>query len=342
MGVNKQNLKYKTFDSLLADVEGDFKTYTLENLIEPQDLIRVAKWVTKDLGLKIYKTKEIVLELNHGKVRLPDDFYVFNYGLLCDQGSVRVIPPQATTITEVPWVDYQSAPAPTDLCTEGDICPKPDALICGGCKKCNICTPGYVEALGHKPLQHYGDPCIKPRIFMDCRGDAFELIQVVQSQTKHWKRMLPLKLVNSTVQVSCNCPNLKTHCSDEIEIKDGFLFSNIKSGTVYLNYEGILEDDDGNLLIPDHEILTLYYEYKLKDRILENLLISGEDVERVLDRNSQRLRSARIEARSLVNMPEFSELNEMWELNRRAYNLRYVNMFKTLNWLTPTYGYGIR
>ena len=53
-------LKFRTFDQLLEDVTIDLNTYALENLIEPQQLIKVAKRVTYDLGLRINMTKEQV------------------------------------------------------------------------------------------------------------------------------------------------------------------------------------------------------------------------------------------------------------------------------------------
>ena len=52
-------LKYRTFDMLLADVQVDFQNMTLQNMIEPQQLIKVAKRVNYDLGLRIMSTKGI-------------------------------------------------------------------------------------------------------------------------------------------------------------------------------------------------------------------------------------------------------------------------------------------
>ena len=78
-------LKYRTFDELLSEVGTDFVMYNNENLIEPAQLIKVAQRVNYDLGLKINGTKETTLELCHGKVKLPDDFYVMNYVNICSK-----------------------------------------------------------------------------------------------------------------------------------------------------------------------------------------------------------------------------------------------------------------
>ena len=60
--------KYRTFDQLLEDVTVDFRTYALEGMIEPQQLIKVATRVNYDLGLKIHRTKEDVIQVEHKKV----------------------------------------------------------------------------------------------------------------------------------------------------------------------------------------------------------------------------------------------------------------------------------
>ena len=47
--------KYRTFNQLLEDVTVDFRTYALEGMIEPQQLIKVAVRCNYDLGLRIQK-----------------------------------------------------------------------------------------------------------------------------------------------------------------------------------------------------------------------------------------------------------------------------------------------
>ncbi len=93
-------------------------------------------------------------------------------------------------------------------------------------------------------------------------------------------------------------------CIDEVNIENGWLYANFKCGKVYLNYQGTMEDADGNLLVPDHPTLNEYYEYALKERILENLSIEGEDVERRLGLMQTKLRAAQSQATLLVAMPK--------------------------------------
>jgi hypothetical protein len=98
---------------------------------------------------------------------------------------------------------------------------------------------------------------------------------------------------------------------------------------VYINYLGNLEDDNGNLLVLDHPMCNEYYEYALKQRILENLYMNGEDVAQKMQLIEQRLRAARNNALSIVNTPNFKEMYELWKNNRRAMYARYYDMFKS-------------
>jgi hypothetical protein len=277
-----------------------------------------------------------VLELHHGRVKLPDDFYVFNHALACSKGAVRVPRPQGVNLQQVSFPTFQEQPATIDTCTEGTICPtwQKDAA-CGGCGSCDICNTTPVPA--YNPLLPFGDPCIKPRVFMDCKGDAFELIQIVQTETRTWNEFLPLHLEESDIPFGDHCPNRFVGGVNKIKIKDGFLWSSLKSATIYLNYLGALETADGDLLVVDQEDITMYYEYALKCRILENLLINGEDVGNKIAYFDKQRRNARIEAKNVVNTPNFSELTGAFRRHREAFDIRYVNMFKNYNWISIPY-----
>jgi hypothetical protein len=111
-------------------------------------------------------------------------------------------------------------------------------------------------------------------------------------------------------------------------IKNGFLHTNFDEGTVYLNFQSVMEDDDGNLLVLDNPYTNEYYEYALKQRIFENLFMSGEQVQNHLQLMSQQLRAARNVALGFVNTPDFAEMRKLHDVNRKAQYHNYYNMFK--------------
>jgi hypothetical protein len=111
-------------------------------------------------------------------------------------------------------------------------------------------------------------------------------------------------------------------------LKNGFLHVNFDEGVVFLNYQSVMEDDDGNLLVLDNPYTNEYYEYAIKQRIFENLFMAGEPVQNHLQLMSGQLRAARNNALSFVNTPDFAEMKKLHDVNRKAQYHNYYNMFK--------------
>ena len=323
-------LLYRTFDELLDEVLIDFQTYSLENMIEPQTLIKIATKVNYDLGLRINQTKEIILEVCHGKVKLPDDYYTLNFAMICGEYTLQTgYDIGGTNIQEVP---YTEVPSTVDICAA----PTVNCSVCNShpCNNTAACIgharppQNYIPG-EYDPNNPYGDTCIRPRVFMNCKGDKYEVIQILPNgQSRSYKVMIPLRITaNRTIE--CDCPNLYFNTVNQGSIQNGFLHTTFQTGKVYLNYQGSLEDDNGNLMVPNHPLLNEYYEYAFKKRLLENLLMNGEDVGQKLQYIAGELRAARNNALSMVNTPNFEEMKRLWWANRTAMYGKYYNMFKS-------------
>lgn len=281
-------LKYRTFESLLEDVKLDLRSLATDGTIDPSQLLKVAIRVNYDLGLRIYMTKERVLEVCKSRVKLPDDFFVMNFALLCGQAKYTFAPPQGTNIQQVtpewrPWVEQ-------NYCS-------------------NVSLPE------------------QPVCLTQC-GSSYQLIQVVNTETRTYDHFMPVRFKNSQF-IDCDCPNLNYLAKDEAYIKDGWIYTNFEEGNLYINYQGTLEDSEGNLMVPDHPYLNEYYEYALKKRILENLVMDGTNVTAQLQLVMQEYRAARNNALSVVNTPNFSEMEKLWAMNRKAMYGKYYDMFKS-------------
>jgi hypothetical protein len=323
-------LKYRTFDQLFEDITVDFSSYALENMIEPQTLIKVAMRVNYDLGLRINQTREAILDVCHHKVKLPDDFQTFNFAFICTDVVVNTgYNIGGTNIQEVP---YREFPSTVDQCAAPTVnCSYCNAHPCNqtaGCSQ-NSAPPAHYLPGEYDPNSPYGDTCIRPRVFMNCKGDQFELIQIVNAaETRVYNTLVPLRMRPSQ-EIECDCPNLYFNTGNEGWIKNGFLHTILDECKVYINYQGALTDDDGNLLVPDHPMINDYYEYALKQRLLENLLMNGEDVAQKLQYITGKLKDARNNALNIVNMPNFEEMKKLWWNNRRAMYGKYYDMFKS-------------
>ena len=324
-------LKYRTFDQLLEDVSIDLHTFALENMIEPQQLIKLVRKLNYDLGLRINQQKEVILEVCHGRVKLPDDFYTFNFGLICNHFELAVGYDGYVGGTNIQEVPYKEVPATINQCAVPTVnCRTCNSNPCNHTAACDLNHP-IVDPIptAYDPNNPYGNTCIPPRVFMNCKGEKWELTQILNTgQKRRYSNLVPLRMIASR-EIECDCPNLYYDVPNQGWIKNGFLFTNFETGNVYLNYQGELTDEQGNLMVPDHELLNEYYEYALKERIIENLYMNGEDVVQRLQLITPKLKAARNAALSLVNTPNFKEMEQLWWANRKAQYGKYYDMFKS-------------
>jgi len=287
-------LKYRTFDQLLADAQIDFKSYDLQGQIDPATLVKVALRVNYDLGLRIQQPKDAILEIEKGKTKLPDDFTVMNYAMICGEpDDESIVPPQGTHTESInPVVPKYTA--------------FPDSTNCGSANSQKVC--------------------------LEWNKDQPVIIQKVNTVSannhRQYRKFYQIQFTNSK-SIHCDCPNLGYLARDQAYIKDNFIWTNLECGNLYINYEGAMEDSEGNLLVPNHPLLNEYYEYALKQRILENLLMAGESVGPMIQLTEQRFRAARNNALSMVNTPNFSEMQKLWTANRLAMYSKYYDPFKS-------------
>ena len=66
----------------------------------------------------------------------------------------------------------------------------------------------------------------------------------------------------------------------------------------------------------------------MKERIYENLAQAGENTVQLMQLMSAKLREARNKALGFINTPDFGEMKQIWETNRKAQYSQYYDMFK--------------
>jgi hypothetical protein len=250
----------------------------------------VAQRVNYDLGLRIHKTKETILDVEKKKAKLPSDFYVLNFALLV--GAYRVERPalHGRQIEIAPVFNENNANCADTCVDDGNY------------------------SMG---VEMHGDG-----------GGNLVLVERAKTEVRYYEHfekisISPNRYLSSTGMHEYNpSPNSG-------EIRNGFIYTNLEQGKLYISYEGAMEDDEGNLLVLDHPVINEYYEYAIKQRILENLYMNGEEVTQKMQLVEQRLRAARNNALSIVNTPDFAEMKQLWEANRKAQYAKYYNMFKS-------------
>ena len=138
-------LKYRTFDQLLHEVGTDFVIYNNEGLIEPAQLIKIAQKVNYDLGLRIHGTKEVLLDVENRKVKLPDDFYVLNYAYLTATYKVNYK-------TQPQTKPSSSTQTPNKKCISQTFLDTMNALLNNFAAKVNTNTSPFVSDYTDVPL----------------------------------------------------------------------------------------------------------------------------------------------------------------------------------------------
>tara|TARA_Y100000385_G_C13102316_1_gene645348 strand:- start:1164 stop:2357 length:1194 start_codon:yes stop_codon:yes gene_type:complete len=385
-------IQYRTFDELLDSIKIDLPTIDLESIIEPQQLIKVAARVSYDLGLKVNPLKSKTIEVIKGIAKLPSDFSVLNFALLCDnkQTFYNPFPPKYSYKTYCQGVqdgqelakDLTNAAMNTLYTTVIDVAPGNNTIthnlgttnfivqaidnatnqfvdfdidVVGSNEITVISTAtvtvssvtfNFVTGNSSNHLQSLWlelNPCVEGVVVDSCKntttctkvttsncGDTVVSCEKKDEDcTYQYNTLIPLK-INKTKTLSADSFNLMTKCDYAVMLKNGFLQANFDEGTVYINYQSLMEDDEGNLLVMSHPFVDEYYEYALKQRIFENLIMSGDvKYQNQLGLVEQRYRSARNNALGYINTPDFSELKKVWEMNRKAQYGQYYDMFKS-------------
>lgn len=161
-------------------------------------------------------------------------------------------------------------------------------------------------------------------------GGCYWVTQKFSNKTEKYERLTPLSLTKN-VQKICtdNSPNFQWRDSPyDIDIQDGELIANFRSGKIYISYLSDLFDEDGNILLLDHPLVTDYYEYAIKKRLLENFMMNNDaDVAQKLMYIKEELRQARIRSMNFINTLEYTEIQKVYQHNRVRFYNRYHRIF---------------
>jgi hypothetical protein len=284
------NIKYITFDQLMNSVEQDLELYSTENMIDRQRLIKIAKEVNADLGIKINREEEAIIVVKDKKADLPLDFRYLQSIYLCEMREKKVLP----SIGGDHMVQVPVEPIPY----QGSI---------------KICPVGSFNSEGGN--------CF----FVGKRMDIQEETEYrITSPVKLTRRTL------SSSCKAGKCLGHDDRLAYEVDIDDGQILTNFKDGSLYINYLTDMVDENNNILIMDHPLVRPYYEYAIKKRLLENWFLTNDaDVGQKLTYVAQMMQQARLEAHNYVNGIGFQEIVDHWNRKRTSFLNKYVNMFGT-------------
>jgi hypothetical protein len=286
-------LKYITFDQLMDSVEQDMELYSTENMIDRQRLIKIVKEVNADLGIKINRETDVLLEVKDKRVELPLNFRYLQAIFLCEANGKRRRPGIGGDYVE----QMPLNPFMQDIPCHGEGMTCPTGSYTDSCGKCYI--------LGRHP-----------------RSEE-ETEYMITSPVRLTQRAL------STCGMR-NCLGHDDRLAYEVDINEGIILTNFEKGTLYISYLSEMVDENNNILIMDHPLVRPYYEYAIKKRLLENWFLTNEtDVGQKLTYVVQMMQQARLQAQNYVNGIGYNEVINHWNSKRNQFLAKYVHMFGT-------------
>jgi hypothetical protein len=290
------NIKYRTFTQLMSSVGSDMDSFADGGYIDEGKYIKVVRRVNSDLGININKQKEVILNIENHRVILPSDFDKLELALLCGE------PSNVTSIT-----DSVDAPKFTPHLQS-----KAPDYSCSTCAK-NTCGPdGNITICGD---------CLKIRKY------------VSQDVTIQYNSTTPIKLTRKSHNLcSDNCFNLSVDSEKYkyvMDIEEGVMtLSGIKEGKIFISYLTDMVNEEGELLIVDHPLINDYYEYSVKERIFENIMLNSDaDVAQRLMYIKNEKKLARIDAMNFAYMPEYTEILDYMKVRNNSFYNKYIKIF---------------
>lgn len=74
-----------------------------------------------------------------------------------------------------------------------------------------------------------------------------------------------------------DCPNKRKKGKYTISIKEDHIETPFKAGMLYLIYIGMMKDVDGNITFPFHPLITPYYTWSIKEKILSDMIFNSDN-----------------------------------------------------------------
>lgn len=286
---------YKTYQQGVADgiYEAEFEIYKkmVEQYTQILPIVPGINTITHNLG-----TNYVIVQA------LAQDHTLLNLEIvIIDEDTIQLVS-NYTTIQPGVIVTIMGSKSSNGEHCPPDPCPIPPNPCIPDPNPCN--TTSFTHENGH------------PVVVNRCNG-----------RTRKFKNLFRLQIVKNQ-SVSADCLDVNSRNYYSVFLKNGFLETNFKEGEVAIMYDSVMETDKGELMVLSHPYADEYYEYALKERIYENLAQAGENTAQLMQLMSAKLREARNKALGFINTPDFGEMKQIWETNRKAQYSRFYDMFK--------------
>ena len=164
---------------------------------------------------------------------------------------------------------------------------------------------------------------------LTCSGSCTFITKITSSTEVQYNSFYKLAPSASSLSFFQNSsPNVSWESQYTLSMNESEMTFNFKEGEIYISYIANMVDEEGNLLVLDHDLVNEYYEFAIKERILYDLWINGEDTyNKYVDTRDVQLPKARQVGRRIVHTPEYKT---MCEHNNKILREFYDTFYKML------------
>lgn len=278
--------KYIKLSQVMSSVKSDLQIFDDSGLIDDDRIIKVIAECNEKLGLRIFKSKECTIQVSNFKAELPSDFYKIENIFATE--IVNAI--NTNPSFGAKQLEFSATPP---------------------CDTSKMITYGKIGCV---------DSCDNCYFVTD-RTPTTNPTQI------QFERLVPLSITDRIYDRCLEyspCTRYKGEYKVDLN-QEEFVFS-FESGIIYLCYLGNLVSEDGEIEIPFHPKLNSYYEYSIKEKILEDIFLNSDgDIINKLRYITEKKREAYAIAWDFANTKQVNEWSNVQKnLQREYYNKWYA------------------
>lgn len=163
---------------------------------------------------------------------------------------------------------------------------------------------------------------------LTCSTECPPIIYKRQGTTiiTEYDRHIPLTLSKrSNIYMHPMCKNTPGRYT--IDINEETIDLPFREGEIYIMYFTAMQDEDGNTIVPFHPLISNWYEWCIKEKILQDMMFNSDgDVANKLQYASKQKALYWLDAVNFVNEPLYNELKDIQTRKDRKFYDQYYKM----------------
>jgi ribosomal protein L36 len=130
-----------------------------------------------------------------------------------------------------------------------------------------------------------------------------------------------------------SCPNVRRKGKYMVTIEDdGKVSTPFRSGELYFMYLGSMKDEEGNILFPFHPLITPWYEWCIKEKVLEDALFNSDlgfqETQALYELAGKKRSLAWLDAFNITMESGFNEFIAREKKKELSYYNKYFKLFQ--------------